>query len=83
MKIIRKLGWDTVRGYCIDRKLYTNGSNEDYEKLYNFITKKKYNITDNDIIKIAEDIKIHSITDLEIIDIITGLNMNSYYEERQ
>lgn len=80
-KIIRCLGWDTVRGYCISRKLYTNGCNQEYEKLYKFITKKKYIISDKDLYNISYDIWMHSITDLEIMDIFTGLNSQSYYEE--
>lgn len=80
-KVIRKLGWDTVRGYCISRKLYTNGCNQEYEKLYKFIIKKNYNISDKDLMRISEDIWMHSITDLEVIDIFTGLNSQSYYEE--
>lgn len=82
-KIVRKLNWETVRSYCIINDLYTNGCNEDYTKLYNYISDRDNYITDDDLIIIACDIYNHSYiknNDLEIIDIISGLNRNSFYE---
>lgn len=80
MKLIRKLGWETVRRYCISRNLYTNGCNEEYTALYEFISGKGNKINDEDLLYVAEDIWKHSITDLYIEDIFTGLNSESYYE---
>lgn len=81
MKLVRKLGWDTVRQYCIKNELYTNGCNQEYTSLYDYITLKKYTIDDEALLYIAEDIWKHSITDLYIEDIFSGLNRESYYEE--
>lgn len=54
-----------LRNFCIEWNLYTNGSNEEYEKLLfdNKIARKfakQQNITINDIYSIALDIIAHS-----------------------
>lgn len=79
-RVIRKLGFDTIRSYCIERKLYINGTNEEYNNLYDFVSELNNQITDFQLWLISQDIKEHSITDLQIIDIFTGLNRESYYE---
>ena len=80
LKLVRKLGWETVRRYCISRNLYTRGCNEEYESLYEYIAEKNYIISDEDLLVIANDILVHSDTDLLIENIFSGLNRESYYE---
>ena len=80
MKLIRILGWDTVRAYCVRNSLYTNGCNQEYTALYEYITERKYRIDDEALLYIAEDIYKHSITDLYLEDIYSGLNRESYYQ---
>lgn len=83
MRIIRKLTWDSVRSYCINNDLYTRGFNEDYTRLYNYIADRDNYIEDNDLIIIANDIWYHSdmeSNDLELDNIISGLNRLSFYE---
>ena len=83
MRIVRKLTWDSVRSYCINNDLYTRGFNEDYTRLYNYIADRDNYIGDNDLIIIAKDIWYHSdmeSNDLELDNIISGLNRLSFYE---
>lgn len=81
MKLERIIRWDEVRRFCIDNELYTNGCNEEYNKLYEFIVERNNKINDDDLVIISEDILDHSITEFELIDIISGLNRRSFYQE--
>jgi hypothetical protein len=51
----------SLRGLCIAHQYYTRGDCEAYEELLNFVDDR--NITDTDIIAIADDIYDHSDID--------------------
>lgn len=55
---IRKLGSDRLRSLCIEKNWYCNGTNKAYENLLHMANKD--NITTDDIVAMAEDIKAHS-----------------------
>lgn len=57
LKIIRKLDKIKIRGLCIEKRLYTEGSNDDYCKMFSKCSDAK---TDTDVIDIALDIVSHS-----------------------
>ena len=57
-KEIRKIEPHALRKLCIKNDWYTNGTNEEYAKLFDMI--KKDNITTDDIVEIASDIYEHS-----------------------
>lgn len=73
MKLIRELRFEDVRRICIDNNFYTNGTNEEYNKLKNYIDEVN-DMTDDKLIKVARDIQKHSITDYSLTTIITLLN---------
>ena len=60
----------TVRGLCIQQNWYTRGTTLEYEKMLQSLLDEQHmfrdNITDQDIITLAEDIAEHSdLEDLE------------------
>lgn len=60
--IIGERTWDTeaIRTLCINNKLYTSGTNEDYEKMLNFVATAEEGPTYNNIYAVANDIVNHS-----------------------
>lgn len=60
IKIERKLNISELRGVCIRYGLYTWGSNENYSDMF---TKAKSARTDNDFVKVAQDIWKHTNVD--------------------
>lgn len=72
-KIIRKLDIESIRRMCIDNQYYTNGTNGEYIALFDYIIEKE-NISDDDLIYIANDIKEHSITSDDLSYILTQIN---------
>lgn len=81
MKLIRKLDWYGVRDCCIKNELYTNGCNEEYNNLSDYVYNHNI-INDEDLIYIATDILEHSITDMTLEDIVSALNRRSHIEVR-
>jgi len=65
----RFLNASAVKGLCIEENWYTNGNNEEYKHLLNVLVKEGKNITTNNIVAIATDIKQHSNTEHETDDI--------------
>ena len=65
----RILTQENLKKLCIENKFYTRGDNKDYTYLMNF-TKENVNLSTDDIIEIACDIKVHSDTELKLISII-------------
>lgn len=60
MKVTRKLVWDKVRQICIDRELYTCGTNSEYDQM---LSRCKEDMSDPDYFLMAEDIYNHSDLD--------------------
>lgn len=67
MKETRKLSQDNLRNLCIEKNWYTKGSNKEYDNMLELTNKE--NITTNDIVEIAIDIKEHSNTEYDITNI--------------
>ena len=77
MKIIRELRFEDIRRICIEHNLYTNGTNEEYSELKNFVDGIK-NMTDLRLMLVAKDIMNHSTTDYSISTILTLLNEKAF-----
>lgn len=73
MKLKKELRFEDVRRICIEHNLYTNGTNEEYNELMEFVNEIG-NITDYRLILIGRNILNHSITDYSLDTIITLLN---------
>ena len=81
----RRLDFSFVYRYCNGENLYTRGDNEDYS---NMLMNKcnsaqhNHNISLQCLYDIAKDIKEHSDTNKEIVDIMEDLNRISqvWYE---
>lgn len=73
MKLKKELRFEDVRRICIDNNLYTNGTNEEYNELMEFV-EEIGNITDYRLLLIGRNILNHSITDYSLDTIITLLN---------
>ena len=69
---MRYLSSMEVRNLCIKHDWYTCGDNEQYDYLLNILCDKR-NITTQDMVIIATDIKTHSETELSIAEIATAL----------
>lgn len=67
MKEFRQLSKSDLRSLCIRQNWYTCGNNEEYSNMLN--KANKGNITTNDIVAIAKDIKEHSNTNHDITSI--------------
>jgi len=61
-------GYD-LRSLCVKENLYTLGTNEEYFNLLE-TAEKTENITTDDLVELATDIKSHSETDAEITSIM-------------
>lgn len=80
---IRKISAGNLRGLCIENNWYTNGENEEYGHLLIDLADSKDNITTDDIVEIAQDIKDHSDTDYDVESIIYAvLQIAHTYIER-
>jgi len=83
IKEMRYISSMEVRNLCIKNNWYTCGDNEQYDYLLNTLCDKE-NITTQDMIIIATDIKTHSETDASIAEIATALaNISTtiFYED--
>lgn len=83
IKEIRYIPPEDVRSLCIERNWYTCGDNNQYTYMLGTLCDKK-NLTAQDIVIIATDIKTHSETDSTIADIATVLAsyaITMFYEE--
>ena len=78
----RKISYDSLRGLCIANDWYSNGSNEEYDNLLESAAGID-NITCDDLVEIATDIKSHSDTDFDIETIMYLINhiCNVYFTE--
>lgn len=76
MKIreVRQISKEKVRAMCIRNELYDCGTNEDYDNLLSVLCNNdEYEMTTEHILRIAEDIIIHSDTEMDIKDIMFEL----------
>lgn len=69
MKETRELNGGKVRAACIRYNLYTAGDCEEYDTMFDFIRTLTTATTD-DLETVATDIKEHSDTKYEIVDIM-------------
>ena len=80
---VKKISADKIRGLCIAKNWYTNGTEEEYNELlqYGF---SNMDITTDELVEMATLIKEYSDTDCEITSIMYELNAEccySYFEE--
>ena len=68
-KETRHLSGSDLRSLCIKENFYTLGTNEEYFNLLE-TAEKTENITTDDLVELATDIKSHSETDAEITSIM-------------
>lgn len=77
MMIIERqhLSATSVRSMCCECNLYTKGTNEQYETMFNmvFALYPKNIITGEDLYPIAADIQNHSRTDMDVESIMFAL----------
>lgn len=57
MKIVRRMNADKVRAYCIENELYTCGTSEEYQQMFQMCDEAQ---TDEQFIEIAKSIYEHS-----------------------
>lgn len=77
-RIVRRVEADKLRGLCIDRQYYTKGDCEAYgEMLFKF---KGEDIYIEEIEWLARNIKDHSDTEDEVIDIAYYILTEACYE---
>ena len=80
---IRKISASSLRSLCIKNNWYTNGDNEEYGHLLIDLADDKDNITTDDIVEIAQDIKDHSNTDYDVENIMFAvLQISDTFIER-
>ena len=70
-KEVRRIEMSAIRKLCIAKDWFTNGDCEEYGNLLGYA--KKENITTDDLVEMAEQIKEHSNTDYEITSIMFEL----------
>ena len=80
---VKKICADKIRGLCIAKNWYTNGTEEEYNELlqYGF---SNMDITTDELVEMATLIKEYSDTDCEITSVMYELNAEccySYFEE--
>lgn len=83
IKEMRYISPEEVRSLCIERNWYTCGDNEQYSYMLSVLCDKE-NITTQDMIIIATDIRTHSETDASIAEVATALaNISTtiFYED--
>lgn len=71
LKLMMGLNAGAVRNMCIEHDYYNNGDNEQYGTMLRMCSK---NMNEERLIKIAEDIKSHSVTNDDVMDIIYSLS---------
>ena len=71
MKLLIGLNSRAVRNMCIEHDYYTKGDNEQYGTMLRMCSK---DMTEERLVKIAEDIKSHSDTNDDVRDIIYSLS---------
>ena len=78
---VRKIEMGEIRNLCIKKRWFTCGDVYSYNKLLAY--SKYENITTDDLVEMAEQIKENSETDYEITDIMFELAeiCYSYFEE--
>ena len=69
MKELRKLSMEKIIRMCIDNDFYTCGDCEEYDRMLTYANNVK-RATTKEIEKIATDIKEHSDTDDQVINIM-------------
>ena len=69
MKETRTINSVKVRAVCVINNWYTAGDCEEYDNMFNFI-RNLHTATTDDIKTIATDIKEHSDTECDIVDIM-------------
>lgn len=72
-KETRKINSNSVRKLCIEKGWYTAGTNEEYAHLLFDIVGRIGNVTSDELVEIATDIKDHSVTDCEVTNIMYEL----------
>ncbi len=72
---IQRLSLSDVRSMCCENSLYTRGTNEQYEKMFDMVSAlaDKQIITGADLYPIALDILQHSETEQDVASIMWGL----------
>jgi hypothetical protein len=82
-KEIRTIDADAVRKLCIAKEWYTLGTNEEYAHLLLDIIPSIENVTSDELVEIAENIKEHSDTEYELTSIMYELARicHSFFEE--
>lgn len=81
-KEIRTISVEDLRMLCVEKEWYTEGDNKEYANLLE--TAENYeNITCDELVEMATDIKSHSETDYEIETIMYMIanKCKSYFEE--
>lgn len=79
VKEIRKIDFEKVRAMCISNDLYDCGTNADYNHLLLVLCDRCQNVTTAKIIEIAEDILIHSDSEIELTSIMYMLANDCCY----
>ncbi len=88
-KVQRLLDTTTLRKVCVENDYYTRGTSEEYDNLFKIIWDNKI-VTDEQLIKVAEDIYNHSniekkmreygCSDREVMDSIMFNLVNACYQ---
>lgn len=76
VKEYKNLDFYKVQEFCIDNELYTQGTQDDFDKLNAFIS-NKIHFSKNDLLKIAIDIYNHS--DIDNLAYEYGCTNESYF----
>ena len=63
VNMIYSMDMEDLRAFCVKYKLYTKGSNRDYEKVLN---QAQYDVSLDEIASIATDIYFHSDPEVEL-----------------
>lgn len=63
MKFMQRLENSDVRELCINYEFYTCGNNDQYEMMFSKVDKFNADMTPENLMSIAQDIKCHSDTD--------------------
>lgn len=73
LKEVRAIDCEKVRSMCIRLDLYDCGTNEDYSNLLFSLCSNEHEMNTSQILKIAEDILIHSDSEIELTSIMFNL----------
>ena len=77
-KVIRRLSSDALRTLCLERAWFTEGDNEEYNKM--LANGQKEDITSDDIVEIANDIIEHTdeLSMSNFTDVCNAILFKSY-----